>query len=62
LQNGTNIRDDKWTRSIAVGSKSFTGKVKYLMGVSAIGRKRIEARKSYQLREPQIPYGEPFGG
>jgi hypothetical protein len=31
------------------------------MGVSAIGRKRIEARKSYQLREPQIPYGDHLG-
>jgi len=61
LGNGNNIQDDKWTRSIAVGSKGFVEKVKSIMGVLAIGRKSIEAGKSYQLREPSIPYGFHFG-
>ena len=61
LENGNNIRDDKWTKSIAVGNKRFIEKVNSLMGVLAIGRKSIEARESYQLREPPIPYGDHFG-
>ena len=61
LGNGKNIRDDKWTKSIAVGSRSFVKRLKSLMGVLAIGRKSIEAGESYQLREPAIPYGAHFG-
>ncbi len=61
LGNGRNIREDKWTKSIAVGNTSFIEKVKSLMGVLAIGRKSIEAGGAYQLREPPIPYGAHFG-
>lgn len=61
LQNGMNNRDKKWTRSIAVGSKSFIRNVKYLMGATAMGRKCIEAGGSDQLRETQIPYNDDFG-
>jgi len=61
LNNGKNIRDDKWTKSIAVGIRSFVKRLKSLMGVLAIGRKSIEAGESYQLREPAIPYGDHFG-
>ncbi len=61
LGNGKNIRDDKWTMSIAVGNKSFVERVKSLMGVLAIGRKRIEDGESYQLREPPVFYGPLFG-
>jgi len=41
LGNGNNVRDDKLTKSIAVGSRSFVERVKSLMGVLAIGRKSI---------------------
>jgi REP element-mobilizing transposase RayT len=61
LENGKNIRDDKWTKSIAVGSSSFIEKVKSLMGIMAIGRESIGAGESYQLREPSIHYGDHFG-
>ena len=61
LGNGKNIRDDKWTMSIAVGSRSFVERVKSLMGVLAIGRKSIRAGESYQLREPASPYGAHLG-
>jgi len=36
-------------------------RVKSLMGVLAIGRKSIGVGESYQLREPEIPYGHHFG-
>ena len=56
LGNGKNIRDEKWTRSIAVGSRGFVDKVKFMLGAQALGRKSIEAGGSYQLREPSTPY------
>ena len=61
LVNGQNIQDDRWTKSIAVGNKSFVERLKSLMGVLAIGRKSIGVGESYQLREPGIPYGAHFG-
>ena len=56
LKNGTNGKDEKWTRSLAVGSKTFIDGVKKEMGIAAKGRKRIKGGDSYQLREIQIPY------
>ena len=61
LGDGKNIRDEKWTKSIAVGKRSFVERIKSIMGVLAIGRKSIEVGESYQLREPSIPYGARFG-
>lgn len=60
LQQGNNIRDDKWTGSIAVGDKGFIERVKKLMGAMAIGRRRSEAGDAYQLREPPTAYGAHF--
>jgi len=61
LRDGKNVRDEKWTRSIAVGSRGFVDKVKSILGALAKGRKCVEAGESYRLREPSIPYGEYFG-
>lgn len=55
------MKDEKWTRSIAVGSRGFGDKVKSLLGALALGRKSIEAGESYQLREPVVPYSAHFG-
>jgi len=60
LGNGKNIRDEKWTRSIAVGSRDFVDRVKFILGAQALGRKSIEAGESYQLREPSNPYSSHF--
>ena len=60
LGKGNNIRDDKWTKNIAVGNRSFINRVKYLMGILAIGRESIGTGDSYQLREPSVPYGAHF--
>lgn len=56
LEDGGNAHDDKWTKSIAVGSNSFVDKIKSLMGAMAMGRKIIETGDSYQLREPAASY------
>jgi len=61
LGNGADFRDDKWTRSIAVGSESFIENVKYFMGAMALGRKSIESGESFQLQEAQSPYIDHFG-
>jgi putative transposase len=61
LENGKGIRDEKWTRSIAVGSRGFVDGVKSILGALALGRKNIETGESYQLREHSIPYSSHFG-
>ncbi len=60
LNNGGNSRDDKWSKSIAVGSKGFIEKVKFLLGVMAKGRKSLKAAEGYQLRDPYLPYRAHF--
>ena len=60
LGKENNIRDEKWTRSIAVGSRGFVDRAKSILGALAIGRKSIEAGEAYELREPSIPYGSHF--
>ncbi len=58
---GNNSRDDKWTKSIAVGSKGFVEYVKSALSALAKGREPKEAGESYELREPSAPYGKHFG-
>ena len=62
LGKENNTRDDKWSKSIAVGNRSFIERIKSLMGVLAIGRKNIKVRDSYQLREPAAVYNAHFKG
>ena len=62
LGNEKNTHDDKWTKSIAVGGKSFVERVKALMGVLAAGRKSIEVEDSYQPKEPVAVYIVNFNG
>jgi putative transposase len=61
LRDGMNMRDDCWTRSVAVGSKEFIDNVKMVMGIAARGRARIEAGDAYQLREDSVSYGGHLG-
>ena len=58
---GNNHRDEKWTKSIAVGSKGFVESVQSLLGAIAKGRKVREAEEAYQLREHSALYGDHFG-
>ena len=60
LNNGYNRHDDKWTKSTAVGSKSFVERIKSMLGVLAKGRKTMGTKEGYQLREPSAPYGAHF--
>ena len=56
LGNGAEGRQDEWTGSIAIGSKSFVEKVKSLLGFRAKGRNVLGGDKRYQLREEAAPY------
>lgn len=51
-----NSRDDKWTQSIAVGSREFVTTVKSKLGILAKGRDAAETDTGFQLREPVKSY------
>ena len=55
-----NGRDNKWTKSIAVGSKEFVDDVKRELGGHAKGRKARETGEGYQLSEPSATYSSHF--
>jgi len=54
------VKHTQWTESIAVGSKQFIEVTLKRLGVKAKGRKIGGGKKSYELREPAIPYGANF--
>ena len=39
LANSNNVRDSRWTRSIAVGSEQFVERIKAGLSIKALGRK-----------------------
>jgi putative transposase len=51
LGDGVKMRQEEWTRSIAVGSKSFIENMKAVLGFRARGREVTEGSEGYQLRE-----------
>ena len=62
LKRGVNIRQDKWTRSIAVGHKEFVEMVKDRLGYKAIGRKISGTEENFELKENVFPYRTNFTG
>jgi len=56
LGDGAKERQDEWTGSVAVGSKSFIESVKASLGFRAKGRDVIESGEGYQLRESPASY------
>jgi putative transposase len=53
-------RESRWTESVAVGSRSFIEATIKRLGIKARGRKVSGKNKSYELREPAVPYGVNF--
>lgn len=51
LRKGKNVRGSKWTKSVAVGDKSFVERVKVDIGAFAIGKKIRKTGDVYHLRE-----------
>ena len=48
-------RDDRWSKSIAVGSVGFVEQVKNELGLKAQHREILVADSLYTLREPCAP-------
>jgi putative transposase len=61
LEDGTSVRESKWTRSIAVGSEEFIEATIESLGQRAKGRKVLDAGSALQLREPEVSYRANFG-
>ena len=58
MQTDNRDKENKWTKSIAVGSKTFIEKMKEALGFRATGRKIICADDTFELREVLTPYGK----
>jgi hypothetical protein len=61
LGNGSKGRQNEWTESVALGSRSFVENVKALLRSKAKGRNVTEGGEGYQLREPNAHYKALFG-
>lgn len=61
LKSQNNVRENKWTQSVAVGSKNFVESMKEKLGILAKGRKVERTRDLYHLREDQVAYNSNFG-
>jgi hypothetical protein len=58
MQTDNGGKDNKWTQSIAIGSKTFIEKMKEIFGYKVKGRKIICADDSFELREMLTPYAK----
>lgn len=58
MQADSSCKENKWTQSIAVGSKAFIIKMKGALGIRARGRKIIYADDTFELREALAPYSK----
>jgi putative transposase len=58
IQTDNGDKKNKWTQSIAVGSKTFIEKMKESLGFRAKARKIICAYDTFELREVIAPYGK----
>ena len=56
LASGNNTCEDKWTRSIAVGSEQFVRRIKDGLGIRALRRRIREVPGGCELRERMAPY------
>ncbi len=60
LTNDSNIRQEKWTEAVCVGSKKFVEQLKHQLGVEVLGRTVKENCEAYVLREPAASYNTRF--
>jgi len=58
IETDNKDKENKWTQSVAVGSKTFIEKVKAELGFRARGRKVIGADDTFELREEITPFGK----
>ena len=58
IQTTKSDKENKWTKSIAVGSKTFIETMKESLDFRAKGRRIICADDTFELREVIAPYGK----
>ena len=61
LASKNHRREDRWTASIAVGSKAFVDHTGRLLGISVKRSSKREEEGSFALREPDKSYSIGFG-
>jgi putative transposase len=62
LEGAAAMRDDRWSKSIAVGSLTFVENVKSELGIKAMHREVEHVGGTYALREQSEAYGDEFTG
>jgi REP element-mobilizing transposase RayT len=62
LGGGSGFRDEKWTESVAVGSKAFVTAMKETLGNKGEGRAVTGGDGRYELRDPPAAYRGILGG
>ena len=60
IEDDENVRDSKWSESIAVGDRTFVEDVMDRLGVKAMDREIAEDNGSAVLREPKISCSVSF--
>jgi REP element-mobilizing transposase RayT len=60
LRNNSSVRESKWVKSVAVGSKEFVEMTKEKLGFQVKGRSVSRSGDNYQLREQQTAYSPLF--
>ena len=60
LRNNSSIRESRWVKSVAVGSKEFVEMTKEKLGFQVKGRRVSRSGDNYQLREQQTAYSPLF--
>ena len=58
IPNDVSAKENKWTESVAVGSKPFIETMREILGFRAKGRKIIGADDTFELQEVLPPYGK----
>jgi putative transposase len=61
LSKENNLRDSKWTQSVAVGSEHYVREVLEQLVIKARGRRTIESGGAFVLRESTILYNRFLG-
>ena len=56
LKAGSHFRDEKWTRSIAVGTEAFVKNTRQNLGFKAAGHDITGGNGNFELREFEAPY------
>jgi hypothetical protein len=60
LKTKEQIRERRWSESIAVGSLSFIEEVKAELGARGFARKIISSAEGHELRKPMVSYHDHF--